>query len=920
MNRYPGIRPFTSAERPLFFGRDDDIERLIRLLRVAQVTVLYGRSGYGKSSLLQAGVLPMLRDEGDLPFSEVRIGPYKPGESPTPVQTLLSAAQAPGGTAPDSLWQAFKQRQQGGGGDRFLLFFDQFEELFTYPAEQVLAFKQQLAEALYALVPDRYGRAAAQLPAAERAAFFTPFELKVVFAIRSDRMSQLNTLKDYLPNLLQHSYELDALDEKAATQAITAPAALPQSAGFATTPFQYRPDALSAIIGALRDERGRVETSALQIVCRHVEDNIVARFQIVEVGANDLGDLQSVFADFYNNTLATLPAAEQADARRLCEDVLVSPEGVRLPFAAQALLAQGFSPALLDALARASLLRVERDEQGRMLYEIGHDTLVPPILDAAKLRREEEEKRRLLQEAVEAKHARQEAERKQRRAYLLTTGAVLLALLAVGASYFAYLKSREASEKARLVIEKEEQVKQAEGKIAEKTAQADTLAQKAADALRRADEKEAEAKRNYDEAQRQKTATAEQKRLAAEALQQARDERFKAEVASVEIVNNFLNTAQDAIFHLDYTAAMLALHNADNLVAGRRPGSPLGDLRPLVASATMEPAFVLIEARKEYWPARTELARVAVLMDRSLPALQNLPLTPSADSWLQMRAMLQSLDPKQYEELEKRYYPDMVKIPAGEFMMGCDSTIDPDCLPNELPLHPVRLTAFEMARTETTMWQYNLFCVATGREIKDFHESSWGEPRGDDPLIKASWYDAALYANWRSAQASLEPVYVFSDTTGKRRIDWQVDTRLDAKGYRLPSEAEWEYAARGGERHVYSGSNDLKEVGWYDDNSGDRTHLTAGKKANAFGLFDMSGNVFEWCQDWSSFDYYKECHKQGVIVDPRGPEEGVYRVLRGGSCWSAALLCRSAHRLINRPAGDGRGYGFRLAASFQGGD
>ncbi|HNL39928.1 MAG TPA: hypothetical protein PKH43_12355, partial [Saprospiraceae bacterium] len=362
MNRYPGIRPFTAAERPLFFGRDDDIERLIRLIRVAQLTVLYGRSGYGKSSLLQAGVLPLLRDEGDTPFSEVRIGPYQPGESPAPVQTLLSAAQAPGGEAPDSLWQAFKQRQLRGEGGRFLLFFDQFEELFTYPAEQILAFKQQLAEALYALVPDRYGRAAAQLPAAERAAFFTPFELKVVFAIRSDRMSQLNTLKDYLPNLLQHSYELDALDERAATQAITAPAALPQSAGFGTQPFQYSPEALSAIIGALRDERGRLETSALQIVCRHVEDNIVARYQTTLVGASDLGDLQSVFADFYNNTLAALPAAEQADARRLCEDVLLSPEGVRLPFASQALAAQGFSPALLEALSRASLLRVERDD------------------------------------------------------------------------------------------------------------------------------------------------------------------------------------------------------------------------------------------------------------------------------------------------------------------------------------------------------------------------------------------------------------------------------------------------------------------------------------------------------------------------------------------------------------------------------
>ncbi|MBL7806011.1 MAG: SUMF1/EgtB/PvdO family nonheme iron enzyme [Saprospiraceae bacterium] len=910
MNRYPGIRPFTAAERPLFFGRDDDIERLIRLIRVAQLTVLYGRSGYGKSSLLQAGVLPLLRDEGDTPFSEVRIGPYKPGESPAPVQTLLSAAQASGGEAPDSLWQAFKQRQLRGEGGRFLLFFDQFEELFTYPAEQILAFKQQLAEALYALVPDRYGRAAAQLPAAERAAFFTPFELKVVFAIRSDRMSQLNTLKDYLPNLLQHSYELDALDEQAATQAITAPAALPQSAGFGTPPFQYSPEALAAIIGALRDERGRLETSALQIVCRHVEDNIVARYQTTLVSAGDLGDLQSVFADFYNNTLAALPVADQAEGRRLCEDVLVSPEGVRLPFAAQALTAQGFSPALLEALSRASLLRVERDEQGRMLYEIGHDTLVPPILNAAKLRREEAEKRRLLREAVEAKHARQEAERKQRRAYLLTAGAVLLALLAVGASYFAYLKSREASEKARLVLEKEEQVRQAEGKIAEKTVQA-------AEALRRADEKEAEAKRNYDEAQRQKTATAEQKRLAAEALAQARAERRNVEIATTGIVQNLVENADKKIFHLDYVNAVSLLNEAYDLVRDRDDDSPLAIYRDPVAYGLLEMAFFYIHTG-QYTYARYELETAGKLYGQSFPELGGIVTVDQPDNRDKLEQVFRRFWPERFRELEARYFPDMVNIPAGEFMMGCDSTIDSDCNPDEFPQHPVRLSAFEIARTETTMWQYNLFCMATGRDIKNFHENAWGEPRGSDPVINASWYDAALYANWCSVQAGLEPVYVFADTTGKEPSKWQVDTRFEAKGYRLPTEAEWEYAARGGERHIYSGSNDFEEVAWNYLNSVGRTQPTGAKRANAFGLYDMSGNVWEWCGDDYEERYYQSCFEKGLVVDPVASNwEKNRAVLRGSSWVNSHNSCRAANRGRNNRNDRRNDNGFRCARDGQ---
>lgn len=237
MKRYPGIRPFRTDEKGLFFGRDADIERLYRLIDIEQLVILYGKSGYGKSSLLSAGIFPRLQAAGGRQYWEIRFGPYRAGDSLAPAETLRQAVlradyhhlqpipDLPG--APPGLWPALKSRQLAGQGS-FLLVFDQFEELFSYPPDQILDFKKQLAEALYSKVPRRYEAAiagAALAPEAEDA-LYAPFDLKVVFSIRSDRMSLLNGLKDYLPNLLQHGYELEALDEAQAKQAVEQPAAL----------------------------------------------------------------------------------------------------------------------------------------------------------------------------------------------------------------------------------------------------------------------------------------------------------------------------------------------------------------------------------------------------------------------------------------------------------------------------------------------------------------------------------------------------------------------------------------------------------------------------------------------------------------------------------------------------------------------
>ena len=159
-----------------------------------------------------------------------------------------------------------------------------------------------------------------------------------------------------------------------------------------------------------------------------------------------------------------------------------------------------------------------------------------------------------------------------------------------------------------------------------------------------------------------------------------------------------------------------------------------------------------------------------------------------------------------------------------------------------------------------------------------------------------------------SEREGLEKVYEIPEDFDVNNRDHasKVNMNLDANGYRLPTEAEWEYAARGGEDYVYAGSDDLDEVGWYDENSGGETHGVGEKKANGYGLYDMSGNVFEWC--WDGYGDYEE----SKVVDPTGDASAWNRVRRGGDCYCFAKYCRVALRNYYLPWYRVDSYGVRF--------
>jgi formylglycine-generating enzyme required for sulfatase activity len=151
-------------------------------------------------------------------------------------------------------------------------------------------------------------------------------------------------------------------------------------------------------------------------------------------------------------------------------------------------------------------------------------------------------------------------------------------------------------------------------------------------------------------------------------------------------------------------------------------------------------------------------------------------------------------------------------------------------------------------------------------------------------VIHVSWNDAVAYCEW------------LSEKTGKK--------------YRLPTEAEWEYAVRGGQKskhYKYAGGDELSELAWYNENSGSKTHPVGGKKANELGLYDMSGNVWEWCQDWYG-DY-----SSASQTNPTGASTGTRRVLRGGSWGYPDWNCRVSYRYFNSPTYRNINLGFRLA-------
>ena len=259
-------------------------------------------------------------------------------------------------------------------------------------------------------------------------------------------------------------------------------------------------------------------------------------------------------------------------------------------------------------------------------------------------------------------------------------------------------------------------------------------------------------------------------------------------------------------------------------------------------------------------------------------------------------------------------FAEMIFVQGGTFSMGGNTNGD------EQPIHSVTLSNFSISKYEITYKQWS--------EVKD-----WGINNGytdlpsgrkgytgdsTHPVTEVNWYDIMKWCNALSEKNGRTPVYYtnssFTTVYKTGNVDLQnTYVNLAANGYRLPTEAEWEYAARGGihsgDNYTYSGSNDVNAVAWYSSNSSNNTHVGGTKAANQLGIYDMSGNVWEWCWDWYGSTYYSS----SPSGTPQGPTSGTYRVLRGGSFVNVDNYSRVAVRNYNYPDVRINSFGFRFS-------
>ncbi len=473
MHRYPGSRSFTSDYRHLFFGRDDEKQELFRLIVLNNLVVLFGDSGSGKTSLLQAGVCPELEESHYKPVF-IRLNNTAERPELQVCHQLKEGGYIPADMPEDrSLWEYFSRFWYVDLGDVFkpVIVFDQFEELFTlYTPEQRAAFIAQFAAIVNRRPPLGLSPEAA-----------TPPQAKFVFSLRSDFLYLLDELSADIPAILRCRFQLRLLDRDRAMAAITRPAAMPGD--FASPAFGYSPAALEGILDALGRKGnsslsggqpladaapaseahiGEIAAFQLQMVCQYLEGEVIrqkqsAGFQVTPAFYGQAEGIERIINEFYNAVLQKTAPAEQEAVQKLLARGLIR-NGRRIMVEASTISEEyGVPQATLELLHTERLLKRET-RKGELYYEISHDTLVPPVLErfkaieeaellaaqkaeAERLRLKAEERERELEEerrrVVEAERLKNEAVSAQKVAEAEKRKAQKMMFLAIGMAFFA---------------------------------------------------------------------------------------------------------------------------------------------------------------------------------------------------------------------------------------------------------------------------------------------------------------------------------------------------------------------------------------------------------------------------------------------------------------------------------------------------
>ncbi len=422
MHRYPGTQPFSSNYRKLFFGRSNDILNIRKLLNVNNLVVLFGRSGLGKSSLINAGLIPIIKDEKRLLPVFIRFTSFNGQSLKTTLKTifLTKIQELLGRNTPVfldevvnqdhelSLWQWMKTTTWNVGlEDGVLLIMDQFEEIFTYPKEQITEFIKEFSEITNDRMPEEF-----------REALYTKVEsdelfldrnynqidhldgnqnVKGLIGIRSDKLSLLNDLSPHIPNILKNNYDLRPLDHNQAREAIISPALMPRSEtmSFVSPPFRISESFLDEILAFL-SRRGdkKIETFLLQIICQHLEefatDNYEYQTEPTTIRKEDIPDLEEVVRGYYINTVEKTSKGDtdltciehnRLLIRYLIEQALIDrSRNNRISLDRAIVQYNGITSSLIERLINERVIRQEPNTVSGISYELSHDSLISPII------------------------------------------------------------------------------------------------------------------------------------------------------------------------------------------------------------------------------------------------------------------------------------------------------------------------------------------------------------------------------------------------------------------------------------------------------------------------------------------------------------------------------------------------------------
>ena len=798
-----------------------------------------------------------------------------------------------------TLWHYFKQYNLVNKQDaEFILVFDQFEELFSYPDEQVKEFKEQLQQLINDDLPKTVKQFIAENPDIEEQTdiLLDDLNIKTVFAIRSDKLSLINKLTDKLPDIQKTFYELAPLNMEQAKQAMVQPAK--DKGKFKTLPFDFSQEALDTTINTLSNNSEQdIETTQLQIICQSIEDiaqekakNTLKEEPIV-ISKNDLPEFKNIFLNFYDS--AVKQTKQKTDTQKFVEDQLIrNNQRISLD---EIICKDYVTNETLKTLTDTHLLRAERNSTGGFSYELSHDTLIEPILISRTKRKQEEEEERVEKERKEelriakekAEKERIENEKKRKRQRTIIFIVLVAAVISILLSVWAIVSMNKAKKQEKIAKQQTEIAKEQTERADEKTKEAENKTNELAEqkielekALQKANEAED---------------LAEQKRLEAE-IQKNKAEQLAN--GAMDLLKRSLPAGETDVyaFYIKQADTAFAKGNYDEAIGFYKSAKilPKGIAKAKSIHEKISEAEKCLEWHKQAGNYVFELK-----LDKAISIYKKIIKKNPEDPRALWR--IESLSrPTTLPMLESL---KLITVKGGSFKMESNDSSD------EKPIHKVILSDYQISTYEITNQQYATFLNQYGSDkIKEgiyageemIYEHDWSMQKNGDkwqpqegyenhPVVYVTWYGAYEFCRFYSLN--------------------------------LPTEAQWEYAAKapfqgvGGQYAGTNNENELKDYAWYDDNSYDLgsehvdygTHQVGTKKPNELGLYDMSGNVWEWCNDWYLNGYYNESPEN----NPKGHLSGSYRVTRGGSWYDFAYYCRVARRAGNSPNDENYFLGFR---------